>query len=135
MLEFTFIGKDGGAAAAVNSSHHALTTAWKTPAVVTDTNTSDIKLGGTYASYVVTGGIGVHQPWSHAGRRHSSQSNRWVASLPNITDRDVTGNSEFDPTAAQEVALLTSLKATTLQSLSPDEAAHENAQRHGQLRL
>lgn len=117
VLEFNFVGKDGGATAAANPS--TTLTAWKTPLVVTDTNTGDIKLGGTYASGVVTGGTAFTSRGLTLDVGNSLQFNPLLGGeFVDITDRDVTGSMELDLSAAQEVSFLTSLKANTLQTLS-----------------
>jgi hypothetical protein len=122
VLEFNFIGKDGGITAVANPS--TTLTGFKTPLVVTDTNTSDIKLGGTYASGVVTGGTAYPSRGLMLDVGNSLQFNPLIGGeYVDISDRDVTGSMELDLTSAQEVSFMTSLKANTLQALSLEHGA------------
>ncbi|MDB5967334.1 MAG: hypothetical protein JWQ72_3834 [Polaromonas sp.] len=117
VLEFSFIGRDGGITAAANPT--TTLTGWKQPLVVTDTNTGDIKLGGTYASGIVTGGTAYPSRGLMLDVGNKVQFNPLLGGeYVDITDRDVTGSLELDLTAAQEVTFMTSLKANTLQALS-----------------
>ena len=54
LFKFTFTGIDGGTVAQADPTQTL--TAFKPPLVVTDANSGDIKLGGTYATGAITGG-------------------------------------------------------------------------------
>lgn len=114
-LKFNFIGVDGGETAASASGTF---TAWKTPVTMTKANVVDITLGGTYATGALSGGTaykstGIEMDMANA-----------VAFVPllsyesvDITDRQPVGTVQFDLTAAEEVSLMTSVKANTTQAL------------------
>lgn len=117
MLQFTFTGKDGGVSAASNPS--TTLTAWKQPRIVTDTNTSDITLGGAYSAGAITGGT------AYTSKGLSVDCGNTVVFTPllgaepvDITGRKVTGALELDLSAAQEITFMASVKANTLQTIS-----------------
>lgn len=117
MLKFAFTGLDGGATAAANPT--VTLTGWKTPLVVTDTNSGDVKLGGTYSAGVISGGT------AYPSRGLALNIGASVVYQPLlggesvlISNRDATGNVTLDLTAAQEVTLRTSINANTLSSVS-----------------
>lgn len=117
VLQFSFTGLDGGPAATANPA--TTLTAWRRPLVVTDANTGDLTLGGSYAAGAVTGGT------TYVSRGLSLDLGNAVAFTPlvggeyvDITNREVTGAVQLDLTAAQEVTFLGSVKANTLQSMS-----------------
>lgn len=117
LFRFNFTGLDGGIAAV---STPALTlTAWKAPLVITDANSGDVKLGGTYAAGAVTGGTaypsrGLSLTLGNDVRQIALLGGQAV----DITQREVTGSCQFELTAAQEVAFHTDIDANTLSSLS-----------------
>lgn len=116
-FKFTFTGIDGGVATATNPT--AVLTAWKAPLVITDPNTGDVKLGGTYAAGAITGGTG------YPSRGLSLNLANSVAYQPMlggesvlISNREATGSLTLDLLAAQEVSMRTDINANTLSSLS-----------------
>lgn len=116
MLNFDFIGLDGGVSAA---SAVGTFTAWKTPVVMTKANVVDITLGGTYSVGAITGGTvypstGLELDLGNASKYIPLLSSESV----DITDRDSTGKVELDLTAAQEVTFAATVKANTTQSLA-----------------
>lgn len=117
VLQFTFTGRDGGISAATNPS--VTLTAWRAPAVITDANTGDLTLGGSYASGAVTGG--TVYPSRGLALTLGNQV-QFTPLLPgeyvDITAREVTAQVQFDLTAAQEVTFMGTVKANTLQTMS-----------------
>lgn len=116
-FKFDFTGLDGGAAVVANPG--ATLTAWKAPVPMMKANVIDITLGGTYALGVVTGGTlysstGIDIKCGNVINFTPLLGSETV----DITNREVKGSIELDLTAAQEVALLTSLKAATQQTLA-----------------
>lgn len=115
MLQFDFVGLDGGISAATASP---TLTAWKTPVTMTKANVTDIALGCTYATGALTGGTiypstGLDIDFGNATRFTPLLSSETV----DITDRSLSGSLEFDLTAAQEVSFMATVKANTTQSL------------------
>ena len=116
-LQFTFLGKDGGVTAVSNPT--TTLTAWRTPAVVTDTNSGDVTLGGTYSAGAVTGGT------AYVTRGLALDLGNDVQFTPllggeyiDVTAREVTGQAQFDLTAAQEVTFMGTVKANTVSTMS-----------------
>lgn len=116
-MKFRFLGKDGGITAAANPS--TTLTAWKTPAVITDTNTGDITLGGTYSAGAISSGTAYTSNGMTLALGNAVQFTPLLG-LENIdiTGREVTGSVAFDLTAAQEVTFQATVKANTTQSMS-----------------
>ena len=117
VMQFSFVGKDGGITAV--SVPSTTLTAWKTPAVITDTASGDVKLGSAYAAGAVTGGT------AYTSRGLQLDLGNKVDFTPllggefvDITDRDVSGSFELDLTAANEVTFMASVKANTVQAIS-----------------
>lgn len=117
LLQFKFSGLDGGITAA---SPSALTlSAFKTPLVVSEANTSDVTLGCTYtaATPTLTGGTGYPSQGLSIDLGNSVQ---YVPLLGGesveITDRAVSGSFVLDLTAANEATFMTNVKANTLQA-------------------
>lgn len=118
VMSFTFKGIDGGVTA---TSLPSLTlTAWKIPAVVTDPNTGDITLGGTYtaATPAITGGT------SYPSRGIRFDLGNQVEYIPllggqsvEIVNRSMSASLALDLTAAQEVTFDAAVKANTLQAI------------------
>ena len=116
VMSFKFTGIDGGIAATANPS--TTLTAWKTPQVVTDTNSGDVTLGGTYATGAISGGT----PYTSGGLEFSVGNDVKFTPLlggetVDLTQREVTGKFMLDLTAANEVAFMATVKANTLQSV------------------
>jgi hypothetical protein len=112
VLSFKFLGLDGGISAVANPS--LTLTGFKTPTVITDTNTGDITLGCTYATGALVGGT------AYTSRGLSLTLGNAVAHTPllgqeaiDITNRDVTGHTDLDLTAANEVTFMATVKANT----------------------
>jgi hypothetical protein len=117
-LNFAFTGIDGGVTAVANPS--PTLTAWKTPLVVTTTNSGQVTLGGTYSAGAITGGT----PFCSrgltidAGNDVQYQAMLGPCTGVDIVNRDMTGSVQFDLTAAEEVTAFTAINAATLTSLS-----------------
>lgn len=117
VLRFTMRGIVGTVSAQSNPS--LTLTAWQTPKVVTDTNTSDLVLGATYTTGSLSGGT------AYPSRGLSLNMGNDVNHIPliggesiDITNRIVTGSMELDLTAAQEVSLFTDVLANTTGAVS-----------------
>lgn len=117
VFTFTLTGIDGGTTAAADPT--LTLTAWKAPLVVTDQNSGDIKLGGSYSAGAITGGT------VYPSRGLSVDLGNDVQYIPmlggqsvNITGRDSSGSLQLDLTAAQLVTAITDINANTLTSLS-----------------
>ncbi len=115
-FKFEFTGLDGAMTAATNAV--PTLTSWKAPVAMTKANVVDITLGATYTAGVLSGGV------AYPSNGLELMSNNEVNFTPNlstekvdITNRAVSGNVEFELTAAQEVAFMAVVKANTLQSL------------------
>jgi hypothetical protein len=116
VMVFHFTGLDGGAAAAANPM--PTLSAWRTPLVVTDTNTGDITLGATYSNGALSGGT-VYP--SRGIEITLGQSVQYIPLLGgeqvDITGRETTGRMTLDLTAAQEATMISEIAANTLTSL------------------
>ena len=117
MSKFSFTGLDGGVAEAANPS--LTTTAWKPPLMITDVNSGDIKLGGTYSAGAITGGT------AYASRGINLDLGNEVKQIQllngtavDITNRMVTGSMQLELTAANEVSFFNDVNAATLGSIS-----------------
>ena len=116
MLTFDFIGLDGGATAVANAT--AVLTAWKVPVAITKANVTDIQLGCTYATGVLSGGTvynstGLTLDWGNKVAFAPMLTTEQVV----LTDRDMVGTVSIELSAAQEVAQLASVKANALQGM------------------
>lgn len=115
-LTFDFVGLDGGVTAATNAT--AVLTAWRTPPAVTKANVVDVNLGCTYSAGALSSGTaynssGLTLDWGNSVAFAPLLTTEEVV----LTDRDMTGSVSLNLTAAQEVTMMTSVKANTLQSL------------------
>ncbi|TSA09420.1 MAG: hypothetical protein D4R79_13660 [Comamonadaceae bacterium] len=115
-LMFDFVGLDGGVTAATNAT--AVLTAWRTPPAVTKANVVDVNLGCTYSAGALSSGTaynssGLTLDWGNSVAFAPLLTTEEVV----LTDRDMTGSVSLNLTAAQEVTMMTSVKANTLQSL------------------
>lgn len=116
MLKFEFTGLDGGIAAANATPTY---TNWKTPVSMTKANVVDLTLGATYAAGVLSSGNAYPSTGLELNLGNSVQYTPLLSSERiDITDRDVSGSTELDLTAVQEVAFMASVKANTTQSLA-----------------
>ena len=120
VLSFRMLGIDGGVTAA---SPSALTlTGFKTPYVVTNTNTGDLTIGATFN--VDTSAPALTSGTAYTSRGLSLDLGNAVAHVPllgteavEVSNREVTGHIDLDLTAAQEVTFMATVKANTTQSL------------------
>lgn len=117
LFKFTFTGIDGGTVAQADPSQTL--TAFKPPLVVTDANSGDIKLGGTYATGAITGGT------AYPSRGLQLDLGNTVQHIPmlggqsvEITQRATTGSMQLDLTAAQGATFITDINSNTTTSLS-----------------
>jgi hypothetical protein len=114
-MMFDVIGLDGGISAA---SDVGVFTAWKKPVAMTKANVVDITLGASYATGALTGGQGYSSTGIDIDFGNSLQFTPLLsAETVDITDRESTGSTELDLSAAQEVALMAAVKANTTQGL------------------
>lgn len=116
VLSFRFIGLDGGISATANPT--LTLTGWKAPLAITDTNTGDITLGCTYSAGALVGGTAYPSRGLQVSLGNSVQHTPLLGGESvEITARDVTGSVDLDLTAAQEVTLMATVKAATLQGI------------------
>jgi hypothetical protein len=117
VLKFTFVGLDGGIAAAALPT--VTLTSWRTPFVVGPTTAVDVTLGATYAAGAFTGGTAYTSTGLMLDVGNTTGLTTFVSKqTPDITDRNASGRVELELTAAQEVTLMGVVKANTLQSLA-----------------
>lgn len=117
VLRFTFRGLLGTVSAQSNPS--LTLTGFQVPRVVTDANTGDVTFAGTYSSGTLSGGTAYPSSGLSLNMGHE------VSFIPllggetiDITNRQVTGSTQLDLTAAQEVSFHSSVIANTLQAVS-----------------
>ncbi|MDD5297663.1 MAG: hypothetical protein PHU46_12190 [Rhodocyclaceae bacterium] len=116
VMAFKFTGLDGGDAAAANPS--LTLTAWQPPVAVTNANTGQLTLGCTYAAGALSGGATYASQGLTANLAGKVVYQELVGSSQvDFTDRDPSGKLVLDLTAAQEVALYTTVKSMTKQGL------------------
>ncbi|OWW18410.1 phage tail tube protein [Noviherbaspirillum denitrificans] len=116
VLKFDVVGVDGGVTATANAT--PTYTAWKAPVAMKMSNVVDVTLGASYATGALSGGTAYSSSGIEINLGNSVNFTALLGSeTVDITDRQVTGSTELDLTAAQEVTLMTSVKANTLQSL------------------
>lgn len=116
-LKFRFLGVNGGITAVSVAS--TTLTAWKTPLVVTDTNTGDVTFGGTYSAGAVSGGTAYTSKGLQLNLGNAVQFTALLGGESiDITGREVIGSIELDLTAAQEVTFMATVLANSVQSLS-----------------
>ena len=115
VMKFDFTGLDGGIAVANDTGTF---TAFKKPVAMTKANVIDIALAGTYTAGVLTGGTQYSSTGLEISLGNAVSFTPMLSSeTVDITDRETTGSTELDLTAAQEVALMASVKANTTQSV------------------
>lgn len=113
-LKFDFVGLDGGDTAATAAGTF---TSWKTPIAMTKANVVDMTLGATYATGAITGGTVYPSTGLEINLNNAVSYTPLLSSERiDITDRAMSGNVEFDLTAAQEVSFMATVKANTTQS-------------------
>lgn len=117
--KITLKGIDGGIAAAAPSGVDY--SGWKTPQVITDTNTADLLRGCTHSG---TGAPALVGGTSLPFSKFTLDMGIDVPFIPlvgaesvEIMDRKITGSVELDLTAANDVAFMADVKANTLASL------------------
>lgn len=94
-------------------------TAWKVPKVVSDANTVDVVVGGTYSAGAISGGTsyvsgGIEFDMGNVVSRRELIG----AKESTLTDRAVSGTVKtLDLTAAQEVTVLADIAADTARSI------------------
>ncbi|MEY2654568.1 MAG: hypothetical protein RLZZ524_1596 [Pseudomonadota bacterium] len=118
VFSFRFLAIDGGVTATANAT--TTLTAFRTPLVVTDTNTGDLTIGGTYNSTSVTVGGGTAYPSQGFEMDLGNAVNHTPllgGESVDITDRSVSAKFNLDLTAAQEASFMTNVKAATLQTV------------------
>jgi len=116
VLRFEWTGLDGGVTAVPNAT--PTYTPWKKPVAMTKANVVDVTLGCTYAAGALTGGTvynstGLELNFGNVVNFTAMLSTETV----DVTDRDSSATLELELTAAQEVALMETVKANTTQSL------------------
>lgn len=116
MLKFEFVGMDGGDSATPNVA--PTLTAWKTPVGLRKGNVTDISIGAAYSVGALSGGT----VYSSTGLEINMGNAVNFTPLLNsesvdVTDRDASGSTELDLTAAQEITILADVKSMTPRSL------------------
>lgn len=119
LLKFRFVGKDGGLTAVTNAT--PTLTAWKTPLVVTDTNSTDMLFGAltyTAATGVISGGT----PYTSKGLQFDMGNAVQFQPLVGLESVEVNGREctaavSLDLTAAQAVTWQAEVKANTATGL------------------
>lgn len=116
MFEWEFWGFDTGAAEiALPSADYS---AWKRPMVITDANSGDISIGGTYATGAISGGTSLKSQGMQIDLGNKLSHLKLLGGEAcEITDRDVTGKMRVELSAADEVAWRTAINANTLTSV------------------
>lgn len=116
IFSFNFLGIDGGDTAAANPS--TTLTAFRTPQVITDANTTDLTFGCTYSAGALSGGTAYPSRGIQLNLGNSVNFTPLLGGETiDLTQREVVGSLELDLTAAQEVSFMASVKANSTQSL------------------
>lgn len=121
VFSFKFLGLDGGVTAVANAT--PTLTGFKTPLIVTDTNTGAVTLGSTYATGAITGGTEYVAAGFDFDMGNDVQFTDLLGTATlagqsvDITNRAMTGKLRVDLTAANEVTFMAAVKANTVQSL------------------
>ena len=115
-LQFDFVGIDGGMTAVANAV--ATLTNWKLPVGITKANVTDVLLGCTYTAGALAGGTsynstGLTADWGNKVSFGPMLSVEQVI----LSDRAMVGTLQIELSAAQEVAMMASVKANTVQGL------------------
>lgn len=115
-LSFKFMGFD--TEAIVQAVPNTDFTAWKAPLVISDANAGDIRLGGTYAAGVVSGGVVLPSRGVNfdLGQKLSHIKLLGGESI-DITDRDTSGDMMVALTAADEISWRDAVNANTMASV------------------
>lgn len=121
VFSFKFIGLDGGETATANPS--TTLTGFKTPMVITDTNTGALTLGCTYVTGALSGGTEYVGSGMQIDLGNSVEFTDLLGTATatgqtvNLMQREMVGSIELDLTAAQEVTFMTNVKANATQSI------------------
>lgn len=116
VMSFSVKGLYGGVATASNPT--VAYSNFKTPAVVTDSNTADLLLGCTYATGALAGGTAYSSKGITAKLGNSVDFIALVGGESvDITDRAATCSLSLDMTAAQEVAIVNQIIANSTVAL------------------
>ena len=117
VLSFSFTGKYGGITAA--SVVDVTLTGFKTPKVVTDTNTLDLVFGAAYAAGALTGGTAQTSTGLEVDIGNTVTFTPLVGlEAVDITARAAKIKTKFDQTAANEVAFMADVLANTTRAVS-----------------
>jgi hypothetical protein len=116
-FKFTFTGLDGGPVAQANPA--TTLTAWRTPLVITNSNTAAVKLGATYATGALTGGTDFCSRGLNLSLGNDVKFTSMLGPCTgvDIYDRAATGSMQLDLDAAGEVAAFAAVNANTLTSV------------------
>lgn len=118
MMKFRFVGFDTIAGTTAASFGGSSYTAWQRPVVVSDGNSGDIRLGGTYADGIVSGGTVLPSRGINFDLGNQVEHIKLLGGESvDITNRDATGNISVALTAAQELTWRTDINANTTLSL------------------
>lgn len=120
VLSFRMLAIDGGVTATANATTEL--TVFKTPLVITTTNSGTVQFNGTYSTAPsVTNGTAYNSQGIEVdvGNQvvHTALLGTGAESI-DITDRAMSARFSLDLTAAQEVTFMSSVKAATTQSLA-----------------
>ena len=119
VMSFKFTGIYATPTAVSNPS--TTLTAFKTPMVVTDSNTGDLTVGGTHAIATAPAIVGGTAYPSQGLTLDMGNSVNFTALLGgetvDLTQRAVTGKIVLDLSAAQEVSFMASVEAATLMTI------------------
>ncbi len=94
-------------------------TAWTRPLVITDANSGNIRLGGSYSGGAVTGGTAYNSRGMviDLGNKLDPMEMLGGESV-DITERNVTGSATFELTTADEVTWWSDIRANALTSMT-----------------
>jgi hypothetical protein len=116
LMSFKFIGLDGGLTAVSNAV--PTLTAWKTPQVITDTNTGDVTFGCTYATGAISGGTAYTSQGLNIDLNADVKFTPLLgAETVDLVDRSITGSVSLDLTAADQVTFKTAVDDNTTAAL------------------
>lgn len=115
VMRFRFLGKYVAPVATANAT--PTFTAFRTPKVVNDTNTEDIRIGAvTYTTSTGVVAAGTQYPWRGLSIDVGNALNFQTlvgSETVEITQREVTGRLSLDLTAAQMVSFMSDVVANT----------------------
>lgn len=115
-MSYKFVGLDGGLTAASNAT--PTLTAFKTPIVVTDTNTGDITLGCTLSSGAISGGTAYTSQGLNLDLGADIKFTPLLGGeTVDFNQRAATGTMSLDLTAADQVTFKTAIDANTTTAL------------------